>query len=286
MSKLIIYGLVAALLMTTGFTGPLVWSDGGYFSKGELVAVSTDQRAILIQNGDEISMTFSTAYSGEGDDFAWVIPTPVPPRITDVSETGELGESAFDFLQEYTAPISIRAGGGGWGGPSDAVSVSPITIYGKVTLEHYEVSILGAAATSPLMAWLQSNGYAVDPAAARVLDAYIRDNWVFVAVKLIPGEKRHYENEFLPPLTIRYRHDRLVFPLRISSVSTTQPAAITLYVIAESTVSSSNVPTKNLVLSQSPGLDIWLSTEQYIEDSILETSGNDGPGLVVLWKGE
>ena len=34
------------------------WPDGGYFSP--LVAVSADQRAIIIMNGNEISMTFST----------------------------------------------------------------------------------------------------------------------------------------------------------------------------------------------------------------------------------
>jgi hypothetical protein len=42
-----------------------VWADGGYFSRS--IAASADQRAIIIKNGDEISMTFSTGYTGEGD---------------------------------------------------------------------------------------------------------------------------------------------------------------------------------------------------------------------------
>jgi hypothetical protein len=33
------------------------WPDGGFFSSRS-VAVSADQRAIIIKNGDEISMTF------------------------------------------------------------------------------------------------------------------------------------------------------------------------------------------------------------------------------------
>jgi alpha-tubulin suppressor-like RCC1 family protein len=279
-----IHTLVVALLTTAAVTGPLVWADGGYFTKGESVAVSTDQRAIIIKNGDEISMTFSTAYSGEGDDFSWIIPTPVAPMISDVSETGELGETAFDIFQEYTAPISRLSIGGGWGRASKPASVSPVTVYGKVQLEHYEVGILGAATASPLLAWLESNGYAVDSVSAKVLDAYTREGWDFVAVKLVPGSRRHYENEFLPPLNIRYRHDRLVFPLRISSVSTAGRAAITLYVIAESTVSSSNLPTRNLVFAQSiPG---WLPAQEYVEDCIRQTSVGDGQGLAVLWKDE
>jgi len=45
----------------------LIWADGGYFSKAESVAVSADQRAIIIKNGNDISITFSTGYTGEGE---------------------------------------------------------------------------------------------------------------------------------------------------------------------------------------------------------------------------
>jgi hypothetical protein len=64
--------------MVTWFPTSLALADGGYFSRRS-IAVSADQRAIIIKNGNQISMTLSTGYTGEGDDFAWVIPTPVPP---------------------------------------------------------------------------------------------------------------------------------------------------------------------------------------------------------------
>jgi len=35
------------------------WADGGYVSKTESIAISADQRAIIIKNGTEIRMTFS-----------------------------------------------------------------------------------------------------------------------------------------------------------------------------------------------------------------------------------
>jgi hypothetical protein len=76
---------------------------------------------------------------------------------------------------------------------------SLVTVYGTVTLEHYEVSVLGAADASALMEWLQQNDYQVDPAAQDVLDAYIDQDWAFAAVKLNPSERRYFENEFLPP---------------------------------------------------------------------------------------
>ena len=447
MKKEKIYGWILILFMLTWLPASHAWTDGGYFSR-ELVAVSADQRAIIIKNGNEISMTFSTGYTGEGEDFGWIIPTPVPPATQDVSEAGENGETVFKILDEYSAPvitsftsngcfpsgtevltasgsrpietvdqednvyacnlatgewalkkvliqkpyqyegdmiairigqikiqatgnhpfyvlrgdrlasrplpqdipkeeqimtehgrwveardlkegdvlkkksgeglivtslssryektevyhlevesyhnyavhrvgILVHNGGGGGGKEKEKAVVKPellVTVYGKVTLEHYEVSILGAADALALLNWLQENGYQVNPAAQEVLDTYIDQNWAFVAVKLNPSEKRHYENEFLPPLTIKYQYDQLIYPLRISSVSTTQNAKITLYVIAESTVTSSNFPTT--ILKYEDHLSEWVDSEKYIETCIQRTTGSEGRGLVVIWSGE
>ena len=77
-------------------------AEGGYF--GRVEAVSADQRAIIIRLGDEISMTFSTGYTGDGEDFGWIIPTPIPPDPAAVAEAGEAGDEAFLKLDNYTAP--------------------------------------------------------------------------------------------------------------------------------------------------------------------------------------
>jgi ankyrin repeat protein len=377
-------------------------ADGGYFGEPGTVAISSDQRAIIIRNGDETSMTFSTGYTGEGGDFSWIIPTPVPPQPWDVAEPGDAGERAFDILEGYTAPVATRtvgcfpAGvevltaegprpiesilpgeevrsysvvGGEWvysevrrclthqysgdmvtislgsieiratgnhpflvlegqrlearpaprdvpasehdtGGigqwveardlrPGDmlmeadsarvlvtavsacAVSMEVynlevagthtyavhrrgilvhnkaaaedpsarrdlVTVYSTISLEHFDVSILGSATGTPLLAWLRRNNYTVDSRAEAVLDTYARKGWAFVAVKLNPSARRHYRNEFLPPLTLRFSHDELVFPLDISSVSTTESVRLTLYVLAESTVNSTNFATEQV----------------------------------------
>lgn len=421
-----------------------IWPDGGYVSKTTIqsIAVSADQRAIIIKDGGWISMTFSTGYTGEGDDFGWIIPTPVPPAIEHV---GERREAIFDVLDEFTAPVIItttvsRSGGGCFpagtevltaDGPRVIESVGPgvevyacdlssgewtlakvhkqrayfyegdmitvqmksieiqatgnhpfyvsqgdslasrplpqeipeeehvlvrpgrwveardlkagdvvekknggglvitnlssrviktevyhlevehyhnyavhrmgilvhnggkrsaekgeeeareplVTVYGKVTLEHYEVTILGAADVSALFDWLQENDYQVNPSAQDVLDSYIDQNWAFVAVKLNPSEKRRFENEFLPPFGFSYQHDQLIFPLRISSISTTQNVRITLFVIADSTVTSSNFPTTNLKYDDAYG------SPEYIEAFIRKTVGREGRGLAVMWSG-
>lgn len=383
----------------------LATADGGYFS-ARSVALSADQRAILIKNGNEISLTLSTGYTGDGEEFGWLIPTPVPPEIEDVIEAGRSGEKAFELLDEYSAPrivthrdygcfpagtevltaagpraiesietgvevyaydlatgqwvlspvtnhrsycwegemVSIRAGEisvdatgnhpffvisgdnlpsrpvprdiqgevtdlgsarwveardlrpgdllktchadqvriisvssrrqatkvfnlevercntyavGRYGtlvhnkGRSESEgqpnALSLVTVYGTATLETYSVSVVGAAEAGALLSWLRSNGFRVDQASQQVLDSYIDEGWAFVAVKLNPAERRRFENEFSPPLTIRYRANRIVFPLRISSISTVDTARITLYVLAENTVRAA-IPNRSVDL--------------------------------------
>ena len=417
-------------------------SDGGYFTKASSIAESADQRAIIIKNGSEISMTFSTGYTGEGDDFGWIIPCPVPPDVKDVFESGEDGEAAFQFLNELTSPsisarprrrggcfpagtevltddgpraiesvragakvlsfdfnlnewvlkhvlkrhsihfagdmITIQAGGdvlratgnhpfyvlkgeelasrpqpvdvpaeefsttgtGRWvearalvkgdvlltlnsgslkvtgltckeentevynlmvednhnyavnregflvhnkGQYEDAgQEKNPVKVYGTVTLENYEVSIVGAEESSALFSWLERHDYMVEHSAGRIFDAYIEQNWAFAAVKMTPGAKRHYENEFLPPLTIRCRSDRLVFPLRISSVSTMKDVKITLYVITENPVSASNYPTDDLKYEREHYE--WIVPDKYIETCIRETLSAQNGGLVAMYR--
>lgn len=100
------------------------------------------------------------------------------------------------------------------------------------------------AAASPLLSWLERNGYEVDAAAGRVLDAYTRKNRAFTA----------------------------------------ESVRITLYVIADSTVSSSNLPTTPLVFRETiPGR---MGPVSYTEERVRETTGGGGRGLAVLWKGE
>jgi hypothetical protein len=145
------------------------------------------------------------------------------------------------------------------------------------------VSVLGAADAAALLEWLQVNEYQVSSDAKEIFDDYIDRNWAFVAVKLDPSGNRQYWNEFLPPLTIKYRYNQLIFPLLISSISTTEQVRITLYIIAGSAVKSSNFRTAKLVYNRFHPM-----SEEYIETCIQNTLGGDrktpAKPLVKLWR--
>ena len=422
-------------------------ADGGYFSYSESIAVSADQRAIIIQNGDTIGITFSTAYTGDGKDFGWVIPTPVVPETGNVFEAGETAEEAFKQMEEITAPvlemesghsggcfpagvevlteggavpiekiqpgimivsydfensgwargkvsrlisrqykgdlisidcggISLRATGnhpffvlegeglnsrpappdipddenvsflqGRWveardlkpgdllecadsvglkitglsisetnttvynlavegyhnyavcsegilvhnkgSHESESISIDSkllIKVHGHVKLENFEISILEAYDADVLMNWLERNGYQADPSAISVFKYYINKGWSFVAVKLNPEKVGEYKNEFLPSLTVLYTYDKLVFPLKISSVSSVGDVKISLYVISDKTVGLSNYEIVDYTYPKDiHHFDPEIDWEKYMRDTLESVYG---PGLVRIWSGE
>ena len=97
-------GWIMFFIMLMCLPASQTWADGGFVSNTKLMAISADQRAIIIKNRNQISMTFSTGYTGENEDFGWIIPTPVSPAIEDISETGEDGEAVFDILDRISCP--------------------------------------------------------------------------------------------------------------------------------------------------------------------------------------
>ena len=421
-------------------------ADGCYVSYSESVAVSADQRAILIKGDDNISMTFSTAYTGDGTDFGWVIPVPVIPETENVFEAGEAAVNAFSLLDEISAPLlfyesgsrggcfpagtevktpdgtvpierikpgtkiisydfnrrrwveaeasrlilrqyngefvtialgetslqstanhpflvidgreldsrpvpadigededaavaqgrwvqakDLRAGdllmtvdGGGLRVTGLASHIADAVVYnlavedycnytvcragvlvhnkgaqessdsgidtnllvrvhGNVILENYEISILEAYDAGVLLSWLERRGYHADNSAVEIFEYYINKGWSFVAVKLNPEKGREYENEFLPPLTVSYQNDRLVFPLKISSVSSGNDVRISLFVVSDGTVGSSNY---EIVDYQYPedarAFDPEIDWDKYMKKTL--SSVNDR-GLVWIWRG-
>lgn len=277
---------VLPVLLIVLLPGIQVAADGGFFPALKSVAVSVDQRAIIVRKGSRTSMILSTGYTGNGDDFAWIIPIPVAPKAGDVKETGEAGEGAFEILDTITAvkvptrwfnPTGVR------GSRDDRMAIAPVIVLGRVSLEHYEASILSSGNAAALTEWLQRNGYAMDASALPVLESYIERHWSFVAVKLAPGAQRDYMNEFLPAILITYRSPDFVFPLRISAVSTLDEVRITLYVVTDSTVSTENYATVQFV----PGDRLFEreKPEEYVEASIRDSLGDTGQGLVRMWSG-
>ena len=85
--------LLAVLLLCS-----VAVADGKFFGKAAAVVDIPDQSALLVWEEGRETLVISSAFVGEGSEFAWLVPLPSPPEI----EPSTRG--LFPTLRALTAP--------------------------------------------------------------------------------------------------------------------------------------------------------------------------------------
>ena len=235
----------------------LLQADGGYYYEATPLAQSAqsaDQQAIIIYEDGVESLIIRTGHKGNPQNYAWVIPTPVPlspEAVTTVDNT------VFEVLDNMTAPVFVREWGGCFGcSAGGKMGEYPgVTIWEYFQIEGYEIVTLSAEDSQNLERWLRDNGYSIPEGSQNILQHYLEKDWKFVAVKVnakgtgaqsnkasADGEK----TEELRPIKLTFSSDSIVYPLRISAVSTKEEVEILLCVIADHRVKATNFPTAEM----------------------------------------
>lgn len=230
----------------------IAWADGGFFPVLAGSARSADQRAVLIHADGRETLVLQTAHHGDGNGFAWVVPTPTQVQRADVAE----GDAQiFDELFWMTEPRTHVYGGwggfgcGGGGSSAGGEQYAGVNVWDTFTVANYDVAVLSAADSGHLGAWLNTNGYRVPDGADDELGHYVSKGWFFVALKLAgspdgdawagaqAGERP------MRPLQITFDAPQIIFPMRISAVSSETPVEVLLYVLSDHRVQGDNYAT-------------------------------------------
>lgn len=215
-SKAIRLVVAASLLL---FSAPAVFADGGLIAPPYRTVYETDQKAVIFYDGGYETLILSVAFSGNTKDFAWIVPTPSKP------ETGKSVDSLFTRLNEITQPQDVyypQSGGGFYNALED--SPKGVTVIETKKIDYYDISVLEATDTDALYNWLNDNGYQFPQAGKYITDDYIKKGWYFTAVKISRDDlsglaQNQLQSGHATPLQLKFRTDRIVYPLKISSLS-------------------------------------------------------------------
>ena len=199
------------------------------------------QKAILVYDAGREDMILQVKYDGPVEEFGWLVPVPGMPKV----QKGSM--DCFYELSQYTQRLweppvygtksrgmmnSLSAGDAGAEPP-------PVKVIEIKTVGAYEIAVLSTKDTGALENWLNANQFYFPTNKSDVLDAYVRQQWYFVAVKINLGKSlfsafgtsRKLASGELNPLHISFASDRCVFPLKISSVNGT-PSEVQVYVLS------------------------------------------------------
>jgi hypothetical protein len=216
-------------------------------------------------------------YEGEAQDFAWIIP------VTQVPEVLVGNQALFDNLLSATVPIftlttTTQACDGDT--PvglcaSDRGSFNEIDLAGDDEIGDdigdldgdadggpeildrglagaFEYVVLTGDTVQEIVDWLEMAGYAQDDDAPPILQEYLDDEFVFVAVKLRGG----VDVEEIHPLAIRYPGIEPCIPIKLTRIAAVDDMAIRAFFLGESRAAPQNWP--HVILN--PVAFDWLNT--------------------------
>ncbi len=230
------------------------------------------QRAIIAWDGAEQRLAIDTAFTGDGTEFAWLVPLPSEPEILPATK------GMFDTAAVLAAPRIERSDSGGMifvgallviaalGGMTLKSSVGrialmvvvvvfgfvlflpalgtarglagtpmPVEVLSPGTAGVYDTVVLRAKDADELIEWLRSGGYGVPDGVEGVVQDYLDKGWVFAAAKLKVDDAAATEHR-AHPLQFRFPTDGPVYPMALTAVGN-EDIELELFVFADGTAS-------------------------------------------------
>jgi hypothetical protein len=206
----------------------------------------TGQRAFIAYNPQtqRVDLVPSINLTGEATEFAIVIPTPSIPKLDTVDQ------QIFWDLNDLTRPVT-RGRGGNWGSSGlgcavvndddddDFASESDdgVTVISEQEVGAFDTVILTADNPMALTDWLDEHGYHHSIEDNAILQSYIDQRWIFTAMRLgvqFGGDMRRRAQFFdatVDPILLTYTAEKLIYPLRLTSISAREGADVTVYIL-------------------------------------------------------
>ncbi|MFM2152401.1 MAG: hypothetical protein RL199_836 [Pseudomonadota bacterium] len=212
---------------------------GGFFCNTPTPVDQTAEQIVFSQEGGKGVARVQIRFTGSAPDFGWIVPVRQAPEKVEVDDL-----SLFTELQRLTAPQFVlpqSAASTGTGCDpscgtmvamsSDAKSSGEggVDVLGTGTVGPYDWVAVRSTASTELLKWLSDRRYNVSSEAASIVQRYLDEGFLFVALKLVPGA----DVSQLAPVKFTFPVFEPCVPLRLTAVSARPDMGVLVYVLAE-----------------------------------------------------
>ena len=216
------------------FSAQTVAACGGFFCTTTPVDQNAE-RIIFTQNGDgTVSAYVQIEYTGEAPDFSWILPLPEAIAAEDV-EVPEDAMAAFTELEVATDPVFLLpqlpecALDRVMAVAATAAPESGVEVYASGEVGPYGFDVVGSEDPDALITWLRDNGYRVTEAMEPLIDLYVVEEFVFLAMKLRPDAGV----QDVEPVKVTYPSEAPMIPLRLTAVAANPDMAVMVWIYAD-----------------------------------------------------
>lgn len=201
---------------------------GGLFCRNNPVDQNAE-RIIFTDNGDgTVTAIIQIQYSGFDEDFSWILPMPAAISNEDLA-VPDTAVTAFTELELATNPVFIPP-------PTpDCAQVdvmmsegaapgsgSGVEVFAEGEVGPYQFAVIGSENPDELVTWLRDNGYRVTPEMEPLIDVYVEEQFVFLAMQLAP----EFGVQDIQPIAVTYPSTQPMIPLRLTAVAATPDMAV------------------------------------------------------------
>ena len=216
---------------------PPLWACGGFFCQNSPVDQNAE-RIIFAHNQDgTISTYIQIQYTGSAPDFSWILPLPAPIRPEAV-EVPDDAMAAFTELEVATDPVFIPPPPpqcaierrNSTAVPAMAVAASAVEIFASGEVGPYGFDVIGSDDPEALISWLREHDYRVTADMEPLIDRYVEERFVFLAMRLLPDQG----DQDVQPVKVTYPSARPMIPLRLTAVAANPNMAVMVWFYADS----------------------------------------------------
>jgi hypothetical protein len=197
------------------------------------------ERILYIQEGGTITVHIQISYTGDDDQFSWILPLPSQPTL------GIGSDSIFSVLEMGTAPrfnlqwqntpncwagqTCALAEAGGRREDSNGGGGDGVTVLAQEKVGPYETVTIKGNSGAELLKWLSDNGYQQPAEAGPMIDQYAKGGYVFLALKL----QKDKSSGDLAPIVVTLDETSPCLPLRLTAIAAAEDMPVVAWVLAE-----------------------------------------------------
>jgi len=208
---------------------------GGFFCTTVPINQAAEQ-ILFRQEANQVTAMVRIQYSGNAEDFSWVVPVPNTPEISIGSDTtfneldfatqpqftlrteGQVCEQDQLFIPE-TAPFPVAVIA-----DSDADGV---VVEEQLTVGPFDIEIVSSDNPDDLSIWLADNDYLETDNGTALIAPYVNEGMKFVAVRLRSGES----SGSIQPIVLQYESERPEVPIRLTAVAAEDDMGVLVWVV-------------------------------------------------------
>ncbi len=223
--------VVAAMVAVLAST-PSVFACGGFFCTTTPVDQNAE-RIIFTQNGDgTVSAYVQIEYRGSAPDFSWILPLPEAIDAEAV-QVPEDAMAAFTELEVATDLIIMAPARPSCVPPPPefmrAAPAAAVEVFASGEVGPYGFDVVGSEDPDALVTWLRDNSYRVTEEMEPLIDLYVDEEFVFLAMKLRPDKGA----QDVEPVKVTYPSERPMIPLRLTAVAANPDMAVMVWIYGE-----------------------------------------------------